>query len=362
MLEQFKEGMLLTRRGLELVQARIPSGERRLERLFEKRRAAFFDAYWKRAAAAAGAEIEAVGYEFYRLRKNGRLTYVRRGEVMLDDHLTLDIAGNKPLAHKLLKEQGYPVPEFLEYGLRDIEAARAFMEAQQGPCVVKPASGGAAGRGITTGINCLDRLRKASFRAAVYSSNARLIIEKQYQGGNYRLLYLGGEFIDAIRRDAPAVTGDGAGSLEALVQSENQARLDSDEVTALSPLILDLDARYALADRGLSLGHVPPEGERVAVKNASNQNSRFENRSVKDEIHPSIIEYGREISRVLNVALSGVDMMIVDHSAALSGSGCVVNEINTTPGLHHHALIANREREVDVGRLVVDYIFESMKR
>jgi hypothetical protein len=51
-------------------------------------------------AKEASAKIDSVGYGFYRLKRDGFSTFVRHGEVMLDDHLTLDIVGNKPLVYK----------------------------------------------------------------------------------------------------------------------------------------------------------------------------------------------------------------------------------------------------------------------
>ena len=351
----YRHELLPVRHVLELVRARIPSRERALEDRFATIRSRFFDAYWKTVAEDIGADIEPIGDEFHRLSKGGKWTFVRQGEVMLDDHLTLRIAGNKPLVNKLLKEQGYEVPDYLEYGLRDVDKALHFMQACEDNCVVKPASGAAGGRGVCTKINNRSRLLQASCKAAVHSSNAALMIEKEHVGGNYRLLYLDGEFIDAIRRESPVLVGDGHSTIKMLVERENASRL-RDEV-ALSPLTLDLDARYTLEDQGLSGRHVVSAGDSVTIKTTSNQYSRSQNRTVKDSVHPSIIEFGRDISRALGVTLSGVDLMLKDHSLPLDESRCRLNEINTTPGLHHHALISNRESGIHVGSLILDYIF-----
>ena len=275
---------------------------------------------------------------------------------MLDDHLTLDIAGNKPLVHKLLNEAGYTVPGYLEYDLSTIDKAHRFMQEEGGNFVVKPARGAGGGWGIATKINSYKRLKRSSNKASAFSD--KLIIEKELSGENYRLLYLNGEFIDAIRRDAPIVTGDGEQNLRALIDKENQRRLDASEPYALSPLTMDLDCQYTLLDRGASLNDIPGTGKQVEVKTATNQNSRLENHSVRDELHPSIIDYGREISKVINVTLSGVDVMITDCTKPLEESGCVVNEINTTPGLHHHSLVSDKNKEVDVGPRIIEHILD----
>lgn len=357
-MQFFKQGLISTRYFSELAWARLLSRERRLYRQFEPLRESFFDDYWRKVAVEIEAEIDAVGYGFYRLKKYGKTTFVRRGEVMLDDHLTLSIAGNKPLVHRLLQEQGFNTPDYLEYSLQDLDKALAFMQGARGNYVVKPASGAAGGRGVTTRINSRERLIKASYRAAAFTSNRKLLIEKECPGKNYRLLYLEGKFLDAIKRESPGVTGDGKASLKELVQRENRARLET--ASALSPLTLDLDARYTLADQGLSPAHVPAARGHVQVKTTSNQYGRRENHSVKTEIHPSIIEYGRKVSGVIHVALCGVDMMLRDHTVPVEGSGCIINEINTTPGLHHHCLVANPQDETRVSASILNHIFENM--
>lgn len=351
-------GLTATRHITELAWSRLASSERTLDQQFEPVRGAFFDKYWREVAVEIGADIEPVGYDFYRLQKKRKTTFVRRGEVMLDDHLTLNIAGNKPLVHRLLREEGFVTPDFLEYDLFSLHLAHAFMAKAPGNYVVKPANGTAGGRGISCKVNTWGRLVQASHHAAVFTTNRKLLIEKECFGTNYRLLYLNGQFIDAIRRESPTVTGDGQSSLKELVHKVNQSRIAT--ASALSPLVLDLDARYALSDGGLSPGYVPREFECVRVKTTSNQYGKHENTSVKREIHPSIIEYGRKVSRVIEVVFAGVDMMLEDHRVPLARSGCVINEINTTPGLHHHCLIANPEAETRVSTCIMNHIFNTV--
>ena len=356
----YRQEMLSARRAIEIVRSRMPSEQRTMERRFEALRSRFYNNYWTQVAQDIGAHIDAVGDGIYRLSKAEKRTFVRQGEVMLDDHLTLRIAGNKPLVNRLLQERGYSVPMYLEYGLRDIDKALRFMQACGGNCVVKPASGAAGGRGVSTKISSRSRLLQASYKAAIYSSNAALMIEKEHAGGNYRLLYLDGEFIDALRRESPILIGDGHSTVQKIVEKENASRLREGN-SALSPLTLDLDALYTLADQGLTSHQIVPAGISVKIKTVSNQYSRNENRTVKNSIHPSIIDFGRQISRVLGVTLSGVDLMLKDHTVPLHESHCQLNEINTTPGLHHHALVSNGESEVKVGSIILDYIFSKME-
>lgn len=313
----------------------------------------FFDAYWKAVAEDLDADLEVVGNGFFRISKGNRHTFVRGPQVAMDDHLTLRIAGNKPLVHRLIRDQGYEsfIPQYASYSLDNFDVAEKFLAAQSGNCVVKPGSGSGAGMGITTKVCNTKLLAHASYVANVFSSD--LIVEEEIPGSSYRLLYLNGELIDAIRRDSPSVEGDGCHTISELIDIENYSRLCEAPIRALRPLTSDLENELTLKSQGLTLKDIPPEGVSVAVKTAANQNSRFENVRVMDEIHPSIVEFGKKISEVVNVTLSGVDLMLGNCAVPLEESGCFVNEINTTPGLHHHALVSNLSNSVPVGRLVI---------
>src|SRR5688572_32104639 len=52
-------------------------------------------------------------------------------------------------------------------------------------------------------------------------------------GASYRLLYLEGRLIDAVRRDPPTVTGDGYSTIRRLIAHENRRRLERRPFTAL---------------------------------------------------------------------------------------------------------------------------------
>lgn len=344
-----------TRHFSEIAIRRLTLSERSLYQQFESVRNTFFDRYWRAVAAEIGARIEPLGYGFYRLQKEHNQTFVRRGEVMLDDHLTLSIAGNKPLVHKLLREKNLVTPDFLEFDLSTLAQAYEFMAKEPGNYVVKPANGTAGGHGISCKVNSRRRLIQASHRAAIFTTNRKLLIEKECPGKSYRLLYLDGEFIDAIQRESPQITGNGRSSIKQLVAQANQHRLAT--ASALSPLLLDLDAHYTLSDQGLSSAYVPRKSERIKVKTTTNQYGKPENTSVRHQLHPSIIDYGRQASSVMQVCFAGVDMMLEDYLAPLPESGCVINEINTTPGLHHHCLIANPEAEARVSARIINRIF-----
>lgn len=322
---------------------------------FRELRRRFYSELWQSAARNVGAEFEPWKYGYFRLRRDGLTTVVRLALVMLDDHLTLNIMGNKVLTLELMRETGFRVPDFCAYTLASLGEAQAFLARQNGPVVVKPASGTGGGRGVTTGILDPQTLRRASRLAARYSDH--LLVEEQLAGASYRLLYLDGQFIDAIRRDPPTVTGDGRSTVRRLIRQETGRRLTQRPYTAMSPLRLDRDCRNKLKAQNLHPGSRPAEGEVVTVKQAINENAARENHNVKDRVHPDLIEAGAALVKSLGVRFAGLDWLCSDITQPMSRSDARCNEINTTPGIHHHYLVAEPDRATPVAELLLEHMF-----
>jgi len=94
------------------------------------------------------------------------------------------------------------------------------------------------------------------------------------------------------------------------------------------------------------------------VKDVINQNTVLENHVISDsDVHPLTIAMGTDIAIDFGLELIGLDVISEDISLPLSQNGGVINEVNTTPGLHHHDLVANEESRVDVAAQILDYIF-----
>ena len=112
-----------------------------------------------------------------------------------------------------------------------IDEAYKFQNEILGDVVVKPMASW-AGQGVTVDIKTPEALKKASLYASRFGD--KLLIEKHIQGDSYRLLFLNGELIDAVRRDPPQVKGDGKHTIKQLIDRENEKRLNGNEIIALS--------------------------------------------------------------------------------------------------------------------------------
>jgi cyanophycin synthetase len=276
---------------------------------------------------------------------------------MLVGPVTLTLAGNKPLVSRMLQDHGHPVGPFVEFTLADLARADSFLEKLRGPAVVKPGISGASGRGVTLGIRTTRDLRRAASLAATFSKT--ILIEQQASGPSYRLLYIDGEFIDAIERRPPCIAGDGRHTLGQLIRQENARRLRGVAPLAMQPLVVDVELKRCLADQELTLSSVIPAGKSVMVKAVVNENTAAENSNVRDRVHPDTIRRGAEIARLLRIRLAGHDVITTDISRPLDETGGVFNEVNTTPGLQHHYLIDDPRRVFPVMDRLLEVLLDA---
>jgi cyanophycin synthetase len=304
----------------------------------QRARREFYARMWGDAAAAIGAALIELEDGFYEVRLGDRATRLRQDFVMLDDPVTLQLAGHKPLVHRLLSAAGLPVPPHRRFTLTTIDAAEEFLRLGV-PCVVKPAVNSGAGAGVTTHVVTRRQLALAAVQAALHSKC--LLIERQIAGDAYRLLYLHGRLLQAVWRRPPRVVGDGRSTIRQLIEAENARRAaEWGGEAAVTRLHVDLDMELTLRGAGLSLGDVPEAGQMVIVKTVVNDNGRRGNTVVTDRIGDALRADGACATAVLGTALAAVDIITPDPCVALRRAGGVIVEVNTTPGLHHHYNVA----------------------
>jgi cyanophycin synthetase len=328
-------------------------------RRFRAVRGRFYDRLWREAAAAVGADHSTLPNGLCQITRGKLRTFVDQSDVMLDSAITSRLLLNKALTFDWLAAKGLRVPRRQRFDVGSLELAESFLRDLGGPVVVKPADGTGCGHGVTTQITNRDGLRVAARHAAAFHSE--LLVEEQLAGGSYRLLYLDGQFIDAVRRDSPAVRGDGRSSIRRLVAAENERRLAGAPITALSPLIIDLECRNTLSAQGLSPSTVLAAEQEVSVKLAVNENGAAQNHVVRDEVHPEIVDTGRRIVQDFGVGFAGLDVMATDIALPLSEGETIFNEINAGPGIHHHYLVSEPERMAHVAPRILEHLFSTRR-
>lgn len=303
-------------------------------------RRAVYARIWAEAARIVGAECRELGDDFTLVSKGAARTVVKFHNVQLNDPVTLELALVKPLVHRLLGESGVAVSVNREFTSTDTAPGLAMLDEFQPPFVVKPAAGTSGGSGVTCAIDSPADFRRAVLHASRVGE--RLLIERAVSGLEYRFLLLDGELLDVVRRDPVRLVGDGESSIARLISLENERRAAWKGLRGMSFLDIDLDCVLTLDQAGLDLRSVPPAGASVQVKSAANENGAGDNVTVdRDSIASELVAEARRAASALQLRLAGIDLITPDISQPLARSGGAVIEVNGTPGLHYHYLVAD---------------------
>lgn len=303
---------------------------------------------WADAASSVGADCERLVDDFLLIRRGGIQTVVWYHTVMLDFGVSLQLALDKVACHRLLSAEGIPMARHVEVDCSEPRSRIALLDDRQASAVVvKPARSTSGGEGVTCGVRTAEEFERARLWAQRWDS--RLLIEEQGQGSEYRLLVLDGRIVDVLVREPPRIVGDGRSTVEELIRLENRRRADPDSGAGLATLTVDLDCLFTLRRGGLSLSSVPERGRPVTIKSAVNQSGAAQVRSLPpDALGAALIRDATAAVAAMGLRFAGVDLITPDPSTSLGDAGGVVIEVNGTPGLHYHYLVANPEDSVAV--------------
>jgi cyanophycin synthetase len=286
---------------------------------------------WQSIAAELDADFVQLSDDIWELRTE--LSFVRlfQYQLELDNPVTLQLAGRKPLVHKLLSAKGIAVPASVTFSLKTLRKAEEFLEQHRLGIVIKPASG-YAGKGVTTNIVHPFEIRSAAVLASLYDQN--LLAEKQIAGECFRLLAFQGKVISAVRRTGLRITGDGRSTVRQLISNLRPSGMEQGP-RLQREIDINLDAQE------IDTESVPASMREIVVSGVSSSAASAELRTVYDtEVLPAVcrenIDCAEVAARVLRSDFLGVDIITTDIGKPLNETSGVVNEANTTPALHHH--------------------------
>jgi D-alanine-D-alanine ligase-like ATP-grasp enzyme len=334
--------------------------QRHLAELGEAERNTTYERIWREAAEIVNADFCELAPGLFACSRDGAAARVYQQVVPLDDPVTLRVALDKPLVHRLLAQAGVRIPEYLEFDATEPGPALEFLAQADGPCVVKPAAGTGGGSGTTTDVATPKELLRARLHAG--ASTGRSLIERQVEGAVYRLLLLDEELLDVVSSVPGHLIGNGRATVEQLIARENHRRVRARGAAKLTLLGVNLDMVIALEREGLTLSSVPAAGQRVRLGTVTNNNALEDNETHRGEIAAEVLDQARAAQRAVGLRLAGVDVITSDPKLPLAQTGGVINEVNGTPGLHHHYLVADPHQATRVAVPVLERVLAEAHR
>ncbi len=276
-------------------------------------------------------------------------------ETDLTSAIAEGIAGNKDLTKSLLRSCGVPVP----YG-EVVHGPEQAWEAAQDigvPVVVKPRDGN-RGRGVMLNLRTQEEVLAAY--AVARAEDPDVIVEQFIEGDEHRVLVVGGRVVAVARGESAWVTGDGASTIEQLVelQINNDPRRGNTDIHPLERLQPRVNSVILanLQRQALTPDSIPAAGQPVLI--AANGNHAIE---CTDRIHPEVAYLCTLAARVIGLDIAGVDLVCRDISQPLEAQSGAVVEVNAGPSLLMHLKPAEGQPQ-PVGDAIVSHLFPEGQR
>lgn len=265
--------------------------------------------------------------------------YQRRLQTSLSDrHSSLGVklagklAGDKYSTQALLRKTGFPVPNSQVLSVWN-DLKPTINQVGGYPVVIKPLDGKRA-KGITLEIDNWDEALAAYHLALQESKSGRVLVEKYYDGRDYRILVVNGEVVAAVERIAAHVIGDGKSTIVQLVEQFNQEPFDGNEPNYQpTQLVFDSYSERVLLKQGYTSQSVPEAGEIVYLKATANLSTGGIALDCTDKIHPENIWLAQRAAKMIGLELAEIELVCLDIGRPLRYSEGVTLGVNAVPEL-----------------------------
>ncbi len=305
--------------------------------------------------AARQRDIPTLRLNEYSLVQFGHGRYQQRIQATVTSrtpHIAVEIASDKEETNKILEALGLPVPgQRLVYN-KD-EAVRAA-ERVGYPVVVKPLNAN-HGRGISLNLTDEETVRVAYEQAREHSRG--VLIESFITGEDHRMLVVNGELIAVSKRVPGHVVGDGAHTIEELVEELNSdPRRGIGHEKVLTRIQFDHQANRLLGLLGYTRKTVPEAGQVVYLRSTGNLSTGGTAVDMTHVVHPDNREMAVRAVKAIGLDVGGVDFLTTDITRSYKEIGGAICEVNAAPGFRMHIQPSEGESR-DVAGPVIDMLF-----
>ena len=257
-----------------------------------------------------------------------------------DSHIGQKTQKDKISTNSFIQRLQLPIPKW------EVLTSKSDIEKIWGdfkkPVVIKP-NGLTAGRGITVGIDSIQRAKQAFDDAQeMIDSKQRsswqkeVLIQEQVKGEDYRLLVINGK-LQAVTKRIPAfVIGDGKKSIQELIKQENAdpKRDINNPSHILKPIEIDKPLIQLLKDSNLTLDSIPAQEEKIAVRKVASMSQGGITEDCTNDVSKEIRLTVESIASSLHVFTLGVDIICLDITKPLTKENGGILEVNMMPEMY----------------------------
>lgn len=285
---------------------------------------------WRR-----GLQVRFFDSHLRRYELSDGITRIRfdKARPSLTTRAAIAIEQDKHATSSRLRAAGVPVPaswvlDPCGAGVEDELMGRA--EDTGYPLVLKPLRG-SMGRDVFTNLgtraDLLDTFRYLSGRCA---KGEKLILESHFEGEDYRVLVVGDRVVAACLRRPANVVGDGASTIQELIDQKNEVRLEN-PFLCKKLIKRDREVDQYLQRQGYNLGDIPSAGDEVRLRGVANASQGGDNIDKTAEL-PAVVKDAavRAVAAVPGLAIAGVDILFDAGRTPVEDSFRVI-EINSRP-------------------------------
>ncbi|MGD6801272.1 cyanophycin synthetase [Rossellomorea aquimaris] len=309
------------------------------------------------AAQEEKIPVERIGSQsLLRLGTGSKQKHVQATITSQTSHLAVENACDKQAAKQILLAAGLPVPKGETAASRDEVFAAADRIGY--PLVLKPLHG-RQGKGVITNIKNKEELFNALY--CLEPLQETLIIERFYDGSDYRLLVVDNKLVAASLRTAPFLIGNGKDTIEKLIEAENENPLrGSGHEKPITKIPMNQTVKCFLESQDLSFHTVLEKGQIIQAVGSANLSTGGQAIDVTDEVHPSIREIAETAAEAIGLDVAGVDLICRDITKPFSSETAAILEINAAPGIRMH-LHPSKGKRREAGKAIVQYLFKDRK-
>lgn len=271
------------------------------------------------------------------------------------------ICKNKYLTKDLLKNQGIEVPSG---GITDnMHELYKIIDEIGFPIVIKPCNGN-HGNGCTINIKSTNNLLKSFQLAQEYNKNdeKKIIVEKYIEGDSYRILIINNNVVACCKYSTEIISnniiGDGVSTIFELIENIQSYKLFEIYYQNLDKenLIIEKDRYQAephiikyLNNYNYSYNTILKNNEKIIIER------KFEKFIDIDinSINKDIINKCRLSSRIINLDICGIDIILKNISKPLTKDNGAILELNAGPDISIH-----KNSKISIGEKIINYIFK----